>query len=81
MSNAKFEGRANASVEKILDEPPVKEVPIDPAPVIYCDNVYTSRTLILPDGRAVPVAKGRIAAADTVLLEFLNQHEDFNPLE
>lgn len=45
---------------------------------VFRDTVYTSRTLILPDGRSLPVAGGRVMAAadDTVALEYLKGHPD-----
>ena len=49
--------------------------------VVFHDQVYTSRTLILPDGCAVSVAKGRITARDDTLLGFLSQHSEFKQVE
>lgn len=49
--------------------------------VVFHDQVYTSRTLILPDGRAASVAKGRITARDDTLLGFLSQHSEFKQAE
>lgn len=55
----------------------------DPAgPVTYRDQLYTSRVLILPQGRQLPVARGRIsvAADDAEALQYLNAHPDLKPL-
>ena len=46
----------------------------------FRDKVYTSRTLILPSGAAVPVAKGRACAVDDDQFQYLNTHPDFERL-
>lgn len=46
----------------------------------FRDKVYTSRTLILPSGGAVPVAKGRACAVDDDQFQYLNTHPDFERL-
>ena len=46
----------------------------------FRDKVYTSRTLILPSGAAVPVAKGRACAVDDDQLQYLSTHPDFERL-
>ena len=46
----------------------------------FRDKVYTSRTLILPDGSALPVAKGQVSAVSDAQLQYLNTHPDFEPL-
>jgi len=48
------------------------------ATVAFRDARFTSRTLILPDGRELPVAQARvvIGADDTVALEYLKGHSD-----
>ena len=46
----------------------------------FRDKVYTSRTLILPNGAAVPVAKGRACAVDDDQFQYLNTHPDFERL-
>ncbi|WP_095096581.1 hypothetical protein [Pseudomonas sp. Irchel 3A5] len=50
-----------------------------PAP-IFRDKVFTSRTLILPDGGQARVTKGQISAGTSELLTFLKAHDDFEPL-
>jgi hypothetical protein len=47
-----------------------------PAPV-FRDGKFTSRTLILPEGRTAQVVAGTIAATTDELLTVLDQHEDF----
>lgn len=49
--------------------------------VMYLDQRYTSRTLILPGGRAAIVAKGRVTANDDELRNFLSKHSDFKRAE
>ena len=62
-------------------EPTPSDVVMTVGGVVFLDQVYTSRTLILPDGRAASVAKGRITASDDTLLGFLSQHSDFKQAE
>ena len=52
------------------------------APQTFRDKVYTSRVLILPGERQLPVAKGRVtvAADDADALAYLQKHADFEPL-
>lgn len=57
------------------------ELALDVETSVFIDTVYTSRTLILPCGRAVPVAKGRVTAMDKPLLDYLTEHQDFQPVE
>lgn len=51
--------------------------------LIYVDNAFTSRTLILPRERTVQVARGRVAVDpdDVELLDYLAAHPDFSPAE
>lgn len=51
-----------------------------PAARTFRDKVYTSRTLILPNGSALPVAKGQVSAVSDAQLQYLNTHPDFEPL-
>ena len=46
----------------------------------FRDKVYTSRTLILPDGATLPVAKGRVSAFGDDQFQYLSAHPDFEPL-
>lgn len=55
----------------------------DPAgQVTYRDQLYTSRVLILPQGRQLPVAGGRVSVPtdDTEALQYLDAHPDLKPL-
>lgn len=49
--------------------------------VVFLDRRYTSRTLILPSGRAAIVVKGRVTASDDELRNFLSKHSDFKRAE
>lgn len=62
-------------------EPTPSDVVMTVGGVVFLDQVYTSRTLILPDERAASVAQGRITASDDTLLGFLSQHSDFKQAE
>ncbi|CAI8810086.1 Lipoprotein [Pseudomonas donghuensis] len=45
---------------------------------VYCDTRYTSRVLILPDGRSLAVARAQVIAeaGDTVAQGYLGKHPD-----
>lgn len=43
---------------------------------IFRDRVFTSRTLIMPDGRSLPVSKGRVIAFGDDQFDYLNAHPD-----
>lgn len=49
----------------------------------YRDELYSSRTLILPDDRMLSVVAGRVTVPvdDTTALQYLDQHPDLEPLE
>ena len=82
MSTAKT---AKATVEKTSESPAVEGVQavavVVPAePVIYPvfrDKEFTSRTLILPEGRTVQVVQGKVEATDLELLTFLRARTSF----
>lgn len=63
-----------------LDEPPVASRA--GAIKTYRDKRYTSRVLILPDGRSLPVAKGRVTAeeGDAIAQGYLGKHPDLELL-
>lgn len=48
------------------------------APSVFRDTLYTSRVLILPDGRQLVVAKGQVSAdpGDIVAQDYLSTHPD-----
>ena len=69
--------------DKVAD--PVAPVLSKTTPVVdpfrtFRDKVYTSRTLILPSGEALPVAKGRVTATTEDQLQYLSTHPDFERL-
>lgn len=47
------------------------------APVIFVDQAFKQRTVILPDGRSFAVAKGRIEATDPDLIAYLDSNPEF----
>lgn len=49
----------------------------------YRDTRFTSRVLILPDGRQLSVAQGLVSAApgDVVALDYLSKHPDLQAQE
>lgn len=57
-----------------------KTVAVTSSVRIFRDKVYTSRTLILPNGAALSVAKGRVSAFGDDQFQYLNTHPDFEPL-
>ncbi|NWB30715.1 hypothetical protein [Pseudomonas gingeri] len=54
--------------------------PIGPARV-FRDKLFTSRTLVMPDGLTLPVAQGRVYACGDDQYAFLKAHPDLEPLE
>ena len=59
-------------------------VPSKPGPAQhYRDTRFTSRVLILPDGRQLSVAQGLVSAApdDVVALDYLSKHPDLQAQE
>ena len=57
-----------------------KTTPVADPVRTFRDKVYTSRTLILPGGATLPVAKGRATAVDDQQFQYLNNHPDFERL-
>lgn len=59
------------------------DVPDPAVQVTYRDNLYTSRVLILPQGRHLSVARGRVSvsADDAEALQYLDAHPDLKPLQ
>lgn len=55
--------------------------PVVPAEVVkrpvFRDKEFTSRTLILPEGRTVQVVRGQVEATDLELLTFLRARSSF----
>ena len=72
----KADDKTGASIAPDLQETnPV----VDPIRT-FRDKVYTSRTLILPGGATLPVAKGRVNATTDDQLQYLSTHPDFERL-
>ena len=74
---------SKTSDEKVTDPvAPVlqKTTPVTDPVRAFRDKVYTSRTLILPGGATLPVAKGRAMAVDDQQFQYLNSHPDFERL-
>lgn len=45
----------------------------------FRDAVFTSRTLITPQGQSLPVVRGLVTAATAEQHEFLQNHPDLEP--
>lgn len=58
-------------------EPPPKSSDL---PRTFRDKVFTSRTLILPEGQSLAVAKGVVIATTPDQYQFLQRHPDLEPL-
>lgn len=74
------------SDEQVSASPMREPLPLTPsAPpdlLKFSDQVYTSRTLIIPaSGRTLPVAKGlvEVLSTDTEAVAFLKAHAEFKP--
>lgn len=50
---------------------------------VFRDTLYTSRILILADGRELAVVQGTVSvpAGDSLARDYLQQHPDFQPQE
>jgi hypothetical protein len=59
-------------------EPVQDSLSVGPARV-FRDTLYTSRYLVMPDGRTLPVAGGRITADGDEQYAFLSAHPDLEP--
>jgi hypothetical protein len=73
---------------KHLDETTASEsTPISPVlmpmTVTFRDTLYTSRTVVLPDGRTLAVAKNKVTvdSADDVAIKTLKAHAEFEQLK
>ncbi|RON43658.1 hypothetical protein BK666_19915 [Pseudomonas frederiksbergensis] len=67
-----------------MREPPPLNQSATPELMKFSDQVYTSRTLIIPaSGRTLPVAKGlaEVQSSDTEAVAFLKAHAEFKPLK
>jgi hypothetical protein len=79
MTNRKSAVPPAAELTEAPRDPSNDLVPMEVEPV-FRDKVYTSRTLILPDGSTASVVAGKIAATNDMLLAFLATAPDFEPL-
>lgn len=88
MSRTKQDSEQSASTETVL------EARLDPLPVTdkagvesqqlgparaFRDTLYTSRTLVMPDGKTLSVAKGLVYAVGDDQYEFLRNHPELEP--
>ncbi|MGX1176269.1 hypothetical protein [Pseudomonas sp. R151218B TE3479] len=71
--------RAVTDVNPLQPTPTGSPEPIGPARV-FRDTQYTSRTLIMPDGRTVPVIAGQVTACGDDQYAFLKAHPDMQQL-
>ncbi|KEZ65475.1 hypothetical protein C5I_0136025 [Pseudomonas syringae pv. syringae FF5] len=55
----------------------------EPAQIGFRDTVFTSRTVVLPNGGLVDVAQGvaSVNSSDADTLAYLKAHKEFEPLE
>jgi len=53
------------------------------SPLTFRDTLYTSRTVVLPNGRTLPVAKSLVTVevSDDVALKCLKAHPEFEQLK
>lgn len=58
-------------------EPLVETVPAR----IFRDKVFTSRTLIMPDGGSLPVSLGQVTAFGDDQFDYLKAHPEFELIE
>ncbi|SEN18862.1 hypothetical protein SAMN04487857_111108 [Pseudomonas sp. ok272] len=58
------------------DADPIEPPKLIGPPRVFRDTRYTSRTLVLPDGRTVPVLKGQVTAVGDDQFAYLNSHPD-----
>ncbi|MCQ4143217.1 hypothetical protein [Vogesella sp. AC12] len=51
--------------------------PVTVAEQVFRDKAFKSRTLVLKDGRAVPVENYTVTTSDKDVIAFLDSHADF----
>jgi hypothetical protein len=49
-------------------------------PRTFRDTVFTSRTLITPEGQSLPVVRGQVTASTPDEYQFLQSHPDLEPV-
>jgi hypothetical protein len=90
MSKSRTDG-ASAEVAEGIAVPGLKPVPlgfpvtaiaVEPigAPRVFRDKLFTSRTLILPDGATLSVEAGRVTACGDDQYAFFKAHPDLEQL-
>lgn len=82
-TNAELDA-ADSSAESIALAASPIPAPVATKPAtLFTDKLYTSRILILPSHRAVPVVAKRVAVldGDEELLDYLNASAEFQPLQ
>nr|WP_288913143.1 hypothetical protein [uncultured Pseudomonas sp.] len=63
-----------------LTEPAQTQAPATIAGAqVFRDTLYTSRTLIMPNGNTLPVIAGRVTAGSDEQYAFLKAHPDLQP--
>ncbi|KWS17516.1 hypothetical protein AL065_03725 [Pseudomonas amygdali pv. ulmi] len=73
-----------ASTDLVITVAPRASSPAsEPAQIGFRDTVFTSRTVVLPNGGLVDVAQGvaSVDSSDVYALAYLKAHEEFEPLE
>ncbi|AOA05696.1 hypothetical protein [Pseudomonas sp. TMW 2.1634] len=73
-----------AKFENSAAEVPAVAEPVPDRQLTFSDQVYTSRTLIIPrSDRTLSVAKGvvQVLASDTQAVSFLRANAEFQPLK
>lgn len=68
------------TADAALPEPAQTQAPATVGPArVFRDTLYTSRTLIMPNGSTVPVIAGRVTAGSDEQYAFLKAHPDLQP--
>ncbi|WP_122283393.1 hypothetical protein [Pseudomonas syringae group genomosp. 3] len=73
-----------ASTDLVITVAPRASSPAsEPAQIGFRDTVFTSRTLVLPNGKVVAVAQGvaSVDSSDAEALAYLKAHNEFETLE
>lgn len=64
------------------DTTPASEPVLEVGPGrVFRDTLYTSRTLVFPDGSTAPVIRSRATAAGDAQFEFLKAHPDLEQVQ
>lgn len=69
------------SADAALSEPAQTQAPATIGGArVFRDTLYTSRTLIMPNGNTIQVIAGQVAAGSDEQYAFLKAHPDLQPL-